>query len=259
MSTRRGGIRPPAVTRTGPEPVLGVGAAAGVGVVVGQVGADLDEHAAHQRGDEGQRRGTRPPRSPARCPPAPARPRRGASAAARPRPQAQRRRRGALGAGSRPLGELAEVRRGASRGRRRGPPGPPRCRRRGGWRRGRAAGCPASPSSAALKLAFSSRSENGDRSSISRHQRTVSVLELLERRPPCSPGPCRAPPARRTGGRGTRSPWPSSARPGRPAALAPKPPSKEPTFGPGLAEAGVVGGDASGRSTTCSTWPPPIA
>ena len=35
-----------------PEAVLGVGAAARVGVVVGEVGADLDEDRAEQRGDE---------------------------------------------------------------------------------------------------------------------------------------------------------------------------------------------------------------
>ncbi len=62
----------------------------------------------------------------------------------------------------------------ACAGRPLGPPAPPRWRRRAGWRRGRAAGCPAMPSSAALKLALSSRSEKGDSSSISRHQRTVS-------------------------------------------------------------------------------------
>ena len=35
------------------EPVDGVGAALGVGVVVGEVGADLDEDRADQGGDEG--------------------------------------------------------------------------------------------------------------------------------------------------------------------------------------------------------------
>ena len=41
------------MTRTGPEPVGGVGAALGVGVVVGEVGPDLDEDRSRQRGDEG--------------------------------------------------------------------------------------------------------------------------------------------------------------------------------------------------------------
>ena len=52
ISTCLGGTSPPAVTRTGPSAVLGVGAAAGVGVVVGEVRADLDEDRAEQRGDE---------------------------------------------------------------------------------------------------------------------------------------------------------------------------------------------------------------
>ena len=39
----------------GPEPVLGVGAAARVGVVVGEVRADLDEQRAEQRGEERER------------------------------------------------------------------------------------------------------------------------------------------------------------------------------------------------------------
>ena len=43
------------MTRTGPEAVLGVGAAARVGVVVGEVRADLDEDRAEQRGDERER------------------------------------------------------------------------------------------------------------------------------------------------------------------------------------------------------------
>ena len=42
------------------EPVLGVGAAARVGVVVGEVRADLDEQRAEQRGDEARARGTCP-------------------------------------------------------------------------------------------------------------------------------------------------------------------------------------------------------
>ena len=83
----------------------------------------------------------------------------------------------------------------ASPGRRRGPPAPPRSCRRGGWRRARAAGCPASPSSAALKLAFSSRSANGDSSSISRHQRTVSSSSSLERDDRVHEPHRRAPPA----------------------------------------------------------------
>ena len=37
------------------KPVLGVGAPTRIGVVVGEVGADLDEHRADQRGDEPQR------------------------------------------------------------------------------------------------------------------------------------------------------------------------------------------------------------
>src|SRR4051794_32786767 len=72
-STRRAGTSPPAATRTGPsrpagpaprrargerpdgaEPVLGVRAAPGVGVVVRQVRADLDEDRAEQREHERQ-------------------------------------------------------------------------------------------------------------------------------------------------------------------------------------------------------------
>ena len=66
----------------GAEPVLGVGAAPGVRVVVREVRADLDEHAAEQRGHERAARGRCPRSRPAPFPPA-----RGDRGGQRPRPR----------------------------------------------------------------------------------------------------------------------------------------------------------------------------
>ena len=131
---------------------------------------------------------------------------------------------------------------GASRGRRRGPPGPPRCRRRAGWRRGRAAGCPASPSSAALKLALSRRSENGESSSISRHHATVSRSSSSSgttafTRPMSSASCGVVLAAQEPDLLGLLGPHEVGEQAGAEAAV------ERADLGPGLAEAGVVGGD----------------
>ena len=159
------------------EPVLGVGAAARVGVVVGEVRADLDEERAEQRGDE---------RQPTRRSP---------SVAASAVPTST----GATAAGSvRGRAAISQMRDGARRRSR-----PPRelrevgralllvglapllrllaARRRGGSRRGRAAGCRRSRPRAALKLAFTSRSAKGESASISRHHCDRLLLEPVER------------------------------------------------------------------------------
>ena len=94
----------------------------------------------------------------------------------------------------------------ASPCRPRGPPAPPRCRRRGGWRRGRAAGCRRSRPRAALKLAFSRRSAKGESASISRHQRDRLLLEPVERHDRVDEAHLERLLRRRTGGTGTRSP-----------------------------------------------------
>ena len=88
-----------------PEAIDGVGAALGVGVVVGQVGADLDpdrtERAQRSRSPSGRRRPGGPP---PRCRPAPARSRRAASGPAPPGARSSTAR------ASRPLRVLLEVR-----------------------------------------------------------------------------------------------------------------------------------------------------
>ena len=121
------------VTRTGPEPVGGVGAALGVRVVVGEVGPDLDQDRAGERGDERAPADVVAPRTaPPPCRPAPARSPRAASAAARPSPRCE--------TGSRSLRGTSRSRASGPPGTSCGPPGPPRTCRRGASRRARAAG-----------------------------------------------------------------------------------------------------------------------
>ena len=93
-----------------------------------------------------------------------------------------------------------------------------------------------------MKLAFSSRSANGDSFSISRHQRTVSSSSSSSGTTvltsPISSACC-AEYWRQRNQISFAFFWPTwLAR-----SAAPKPPSKLPTRGPGLPEAGVVGGD----------------
>ena len=158
-----------------PEAVLGVGAAARVGVVVGEVRADLDEERAEQRREEAPARGT------SSCVAASAVPTStGATAAGSVRGRAaMSQMRTARTHGRR--GNLREVGLAlllvglAALARLLG------ARRRGGSCRARAAGCRRGRPRAALKLALSSRSANGDSASISRHQATVSSSSAVER------------------------------------------------------------------------------
>ena len=101
---------------------------------------------------------------------------------------------------------------------------------------------PARPSSAALKLAFSRRSANGDRASISRHHATVSCLEALERHDRVDEPHLERLLGRRTGGTGTRSPCAFLGRRGPRAARA-EAAVEGADARAGLAEAGVLGGD----------------
>ena len=151
-----------------------------------------------------------------------------------------------------------EVRACASPCRRRAPPAPPRCRRTGGWRRARAAGCRAKPSSCAWKLAFSSRSANGESASISRHHCDGLLLEPLERHDRVD-----EPHVERLLRVVLAAQEPDLLRLLRPdearrAAPAPKPPSNEPTRGPVWPKRALSAAIVRSQ-TRCSTWPPPIA
>ena len=156
-----------------------------------------------------------------------------------------------------PLGEAREVRLALLAGTRRVPPGPPRCRRTAGSRRARAAGFPTSPSSAALKLAFSSRSANGESASISRHHATVSSSRRSSGTTVLTIPISRASSAEYCRHRNQISlaffgPTRFASRP------APKPPSNEPTFGPTCPKRALSAAIVRSH-TRCSTWPPPIA
>ena len=119
---------------------------------------------------------------------------------------------------------------------------PPRSCRRAGWRRGRAAGCPRSPSSSALKLDLSSRSASGERASISRHQATVSRSRSASGTTALTSPISSASSASYWRQRNQNS-FARLVADGSRSRRAPKPPSKRADPRAGLPESGVVGGD----------------
>ena len=179
--------------------------------------------------------------------------------ARRHHPDAHRAAERALTERSRPAWGSARSPACASPGRRRGPPAPPRCRRTAGSRRARAAGSPTSPSSAALKLAFSSRSANGDSASISRHHGDRLLLQALERHDRVDEPHLAAPPA--------ASYWRHRnqislrllrARPGSPAGPRRSRRRRSPPSGPTWPKRALSAAIVRSQ-TRCSTCPPPIA
>src|SRR5215210_987067 len=116
---------------------------------------------------------------------------------------------------------------------------------------------PAKPSSWAWKLAFRSRSANGERSSISRHQLTVSSSSLSSgttvlTRPISSASSAEYILHRNHISFAFFGPT-SLVR-----TEAPKPPSKLPTFGPTCPNFALSAAMVRSQ-TTCRTWPPPTA
>ena len=116
---------------------------------------------------------------------------------------------------------------------------------------------PLSPSSAAWKLAFSSRSAKGESSSISRHQRTVSASSSSSGTTvftsPISSACCASYCRHRNQisfAFFTPTVLASSA--------APKPPSKEPTRGPVCPKRALSAAIVRSQ-TRCRMCPPPIA